>query len=185
MATFSFDFELASQEAVPVAEFVPSTVSFHSDAGAATRFEGQIVMKNTARAMVELIDSPSPLSLIFDIKVEADELEQLRSDHYTLHVRRDDGMPMQKSEVQFAIMMETISRRNEPVFSVPRSALRKLLWADKEAGRAFYNSLADAQYSQRTVWIEDKAIADRLVQIDLIVPSKVVGEYILVDIAVG
>lgn len=184
MPTISFDYQPATGDV----DFEPPeagyAISLQGDAGTVSRFEIDCVMAGTARALIELMSSSAPTELKTEIRGEPDDLDRLRSQHYIWRVERRDGKAVRREDLQYALMIYTMERRREPVFSIPLSALKLLLASDKLLIDALTSALADAAPMQREVHIQDQESAVGLVDLGLIAPTEMQSQYVLMDIEV-
>jgi hypothetical protein len=184
MHTFSFHYTLADDGVDDGASEDGYAFMLQGDAGKATRFELDSVMDNTPMAALRLATSTSPQELRFEIEDKRGRLDHLRSKHYTLHVARNDGRPMQQNEVQLALLLYTMERAREPVYTIPRSTLETLLVADRSLSQALLAAMENATPWQREVRIADQDAAARLMELGLLIPTDEAGYYALMDIEV-
>ncbi|WP_348700304.1 hypothetical protein [Duganella fentianensis] len=91
---------------------------------------------------------------------------------------------MQQHELQFALLLHTQHRLNEPVLAIPRSVLRTLFDADRSLSQALEDAIYDSAPFQRDVYISDKNTAVRLVDLGIIAPAALPNQYVLLDIEV-
>ncbi|MBV6324896.1 hypothetical protein [Duganella violaceipulchra] len=184
MHTFSFQYTSSTDDTdygMPEGGYA---ITLHGDTGKPTRFELESVMGNTPRAFLRLAANAAPQELKFEIKDERDQLDHLRSKHYVLHVVRNDGRPMQQHEVQLALLLYTMERTTEPVFSLPGSTLRTLLLAERSLSEALVAAMENATPWQRDVHILDEGVAAGLVELGLVTPTDEADHYALMDIEV-
>jgi hypothetical protein len=181
MPTLSFDFKFVSNPENIDPPANGYSITLHGDFGKATRFETDCVLGHTPAACLKL-RSNSTHSEPIEMQVKPYELPLLRSSHYTWSVQRNDGEPLGPAEVQFAFLMRVTQPPLEPSYVVPLSALVALVAADKTLSHAFIDALTDIEPGQREVCIHEQFVAAGLVDLGLIVPSKVSDQYALMDI---
>jgi hypothetical protein len=185
MTTFSFDYQLAATESDEVLDPTSTyTITLHGDAGMPTRFEMNTLLDETPSALVKLRFATRPQHEKFLIDRKVGHFDHLRSEHYTWHVARNDGKPMQTHEVQYAFFTQAMGRPEEPVFSIPHSTLQVLLTGAEPLIQALTSALRNAQIGQADVNIPDPQIAAGLIELGLITPSAARDVYALMDIAV-
>lgn len=183
MPTFSFDYKLADTDTdigPPDGYFI----TLHGDIGEPTRFEIDSVMSNTARATLALATGASSPDEKFEIDNRRGEHDHLRSAHYTWSVARSDAQPMQQHELQLAFLLYVQERASEPVFAIPLSTLDILLAADRMLIQVLIQATQNSAPLQREVDIIDEAAATGLIELGLIAPTDVAGQYVLMDIEV-
>lgn len=122
-----------------------------------------------------------------EFRVKVADRSIVRSTHYTWNVKRVDGQPISPQELTYAFASRAFIRlaeKSQPTVSLPLSALKDLLDADKSVSAALVSAIANADCESGELIIDDQEHAASLVDTGFAVATGKPGRYVLSTINV-